>query len=82
MCGMLDLSHSAALSPQPTALHHAVGVSHNIQPLADNFEVFFMQKQTTAEALEPDFMTSRNIYMMLSFLSVFSLFTELEGRKW
>lgn len=73
MCSMLDLSHSAALSPQPTALNHAVGFSHNIQPLADNFEDFFMQKQTTAEALEPDSVTSRNIYTMLSFFVSFFL---------
>lgn len=67
MCGMLDLSHSAAPSLRPGALHHAVGLSpNNVQPLADNFEVY-MQKQTTAGALEPDSMTGGNIYMRLSF---------------
>lgn len=79
MCGVLDLSHSAAPSPAPGALHYAVGLSpqHTVQPLADNFEVY-MQKQTTARALEPDSMTAGNIYMMLS---LFVLFTELGGRK-
>lgn len=38
---------------------------HKIQPLADNFEVY-MQKKTTAGALQPDSMTGGNIYMMLS----------------
>lgn len=69
MCGMLDLSRSAAPSPQPGALHHAVGLSQkntHTQPLADNFEVY-MQKQTAAGALEPDSMTGGNIFMMLSF---------------
>lgn len=80
---MLDLSHSAAPSPRPGALHHAVGLSpNNVQPLADNFEVY-MQKQTTAGALEPDSMTGGNIYiwgcLFMSFF--FSLFTELGGRK-
>jgi len=37
----------------------------NTRPLADNFELY-VQKKTTAGALEPDSKTGGNVYMMLS----------------